>query len=88
MLAQQQQLNSIAYAQCFITLIKINDRQFIAIIDFDAIDNFITRVLVKREKYFIRKKSNAYNLIIVDENLLLARNEKVNEETKSLLIVI
>ncbi len=48
----------------------------------------MTRALVKREEYFIRKKSNAYNLVIVDKNSLLVRNERVNKETKSLLIAI
>ncbi len=57
-------------------------------IDFNAIDNFITKALIEREEYFTQKKSNAYNLIIVDRNSLLARNEKVNKETKSLLIAI
>ncbi len=57
-------------------------------IDFNAIDNFITRAFVEREEYFTWKKSNAYNLIIVDKNSLLARNEKVNKETKSLSIAI
>jgi len=57
-------------------------------IDFDAISNFIIKALVKRKEYFIRKKLNAYNLIIVDKNLLFARNEKVNKETKSLSIAI
>ena len=52
MLAQQQQLNLIAHVRCFITLIKVNDRRFIAMIDFDAIDNFIARALVKKEEYF------------------------------------
>jgi len=57
-------------------------------IDFNAINNFITRALIKREKYFIRKKLNAYNLIIVNKNLLFARNKKVNKETKLLSIAI
>jgi len=57
-------------------------------IDFSAIDNFITKALVERKKYFIRKKLNAYNLIIVDRNLLLNKNEKVNKETKLLSIAI
>ena len=52
MLAQQQQLNLIAYARCFITSIKINDRQLIAMIDFDAIDNFMIKALVKKKEYF------------------------------------
>ena len=51
MLVQQQQLNLIAHIQCFITLIKINDCQLIAIINFDTIDNFIIKAFVKREEY-------------------------------------
>ncbi len=57
-------------------------------INFDAISNFITKAFVKREKYSIRKKSNAYNLVIVDKNSLLNENERVNKETKLLLIAI
>ncbi len=57
-------------------------------IDFDAIDNFIIKALVKRKEYFIQKKSNAYNLVIVNENSLLVENERVNKETKLLLIAI
>jgi len=57
-------------------------------IDFDAIDNFMIRALVKREEYSTQKKSNAYNLIIVDENSLLNENEKMNKETKLLSIAI
>ncbi len=57
-------------------------------IDFNAINNFMIKALVKRKKYFIRKKSNAYNLVIVDKNLLLDKNEKVNKETKLLSIAI
>jgi len=48
----------------------------------------MVKALVKRKEYFIRKKFNAYNLVIVDRNSLLARNEKVNRETKSLSIAI
>ncbi len=57
-------------------------------IDFDAINNFIIRALVERKEYSTRKKSNAYNLIIVDENSLFDKNERVNKETKSLSIAI
>ncbi len=88
MLAQQQQLNLIAHAQCFITLIKINDRRLIAMIDFDATNNFMIKAFVKREKYSIQKKLDAYNLVIVDRNSLFDENEKVNKETKLLLIAI
>jgi len=57
-------------------------------INSSAISNFITKALVKREEYFTRKKLDAYNLIIVDKNSLLARNERVNKETKLLSIII
>ncbi len=57
-------------------------------INSNAIDNFITRALVERKEYFIRKKLNAYNLVIVDKNSLLDKNEKVNKETKLLSIAI
>ncbi len=56
--------------------------------NFNTINNFIVKALVKRKEYFIRKKLNAYNLIIIDKNLLLAKNKKVNKETKLLLITI
>jgi len=88
MLAQQQQLNLTAHARCFTTSVKVNDRRFIAMIDSGATDNFMTRALVKKEGYSTQKKSNAYNLMIVDENSLFDENEKVNKETKSLLIAI
>jgi len=52
MLVQQQQLNSTAHARCFITLIKINDCRLTAMINSDAIDNFIIRALVKKKEYF------------------------------------
>jgi hypothetical protein len=57
-------------------------------INFNATNNFITRALVKKKEYFIRKKSNAYNLVIVDENSLFDENERVNKETKLLSIAI
>jgi len=57
-------------------------------INSNAIDNFMIKALVKRKEYLIRKKFNVYNLVIVDRNLLLDKNEKVNKETKLLSIAI
>jgi hypothetical protein len=57
-------------------------------INSSAINNFITKALVERKEYFIRKKLDAYNLVVVDENPLFTRNERVNRETKSLSIAI
>ncbi len=88
MLAQQQQLNLTAHARCFTTLVKINGRRFIAMVDSDATDNFMARALVEKEDYSTQKKPDAYNLVIVDENPLLDENERVNKETKSLSIAI
>jgi hypothetical protein len=57
-------------------------------IDSDATGNFMVRALVKKEDYSTQKKSDVYNLIIVDENSLLDKNERVNKETKLLSITI
>jgi len=57
-------------------------------VDFGAIDNFMARALVKKEGYSTQKKPNAYNLMIVDRNPLLDRNERVDKETKPLSIAI
>ena len=57
-------------------------------IDFDATSNFMIKALVKKKEYSTQKKSNAYNLIIVDENLLLNKNKRVNKETRLLSIAI
>jgi len=57
-------------------------------IDSNATSNFMTKALVKKKDHSTQKKSNAYNLIIVDGNSLLNKNEKVNKETKSLSIAI
>jgi len=48
----------------------------------------MTRALVERKEYFTRRKSNAYNLVIIDGNSLFDKNEKVNKETKLLSIAI
>jgi len=88
MLAQQQQLNLIAHARCFITPIKVNGRRFTAMIDSGAIDNFMAKALVEKEGYSTQKKPNAYNLVVVDGNSLLDENERVDKETKPLSIAI
>jgi predicted aspartyl protease len=88
MLAQQQQLNLIAHARCFTTLVKVNGRRFIAMVDSGATGNFMTRALVEKKGYSTQKKPDAYNLVIVDGNPLLDKNERVNKETKPLPIAI
>ena len=46
------------------------------------------KALIERKEYFTRKKLNAYNLVIVNKNSLLNKNERVNKETKLLSIAI
>ncbi len=72
----------------FIILIKFNSYRFIAILIFNTTNNFIIRAFVEREEYFTQKKSNTYNLVIVDKNLLSTKNKKIDRETKLLLIAI
>ncbi len=57
-------------------------------INSSAIDNFMIKALVKKKEYSTQKKSNAYNLMIVNKNSLLNENERVNKETKLLSIAI
>jgi len=57
-------------------------------VDSGAIDNFMARALVKKKGYSTQKKFDAYNLVIVDGNPLLDKNERVNRETKPLSIAI
>ncbi len=88
MLVQQQQLNLTAHARYFITPVKINSRRLIAIIDSGATSNFIVRAFVERKEYSTQKKLDTYNLVIVDRNLLLDKNKKINKKTKLLSIAI
>jgi len=48
----------------------------------------MSRSLVEREEYSTQRKSDVYNLIVVDRNLLSDRNRRVNKETKLLSIAI
>ncbi len=48
----------------------------------------MARALVNRKKYSIQEKSDVYNLIIVDRNLLSDGNRRVDEKTKLLPIAI
>jgi fructose-specific component phosphotransferase system IIB-like protein len=57
-------------------------------VDFGAIGNFMVKALVEKKSYSTQKKSNAYNLVIVDGNSLPNENERVNKETRPLSIAI
>jgi len=57
-------------------------------VDSGATGNFMAKTLVEREGYPTRKKSDAYNLVVVDGNPLIAGNGRVDRETKPLSIAI
>ena len=57
-------------------------------IDSDATGIFIFKKLTDSKEFTIQKKNDSYNLIVVNENPLFNRNERVMKETKSLLITI
>jgi len=44
--------------------------------------------LLKKKNTLFQKKSDIYNLVIVDRNLLFDRNRKIDKETKLLSIAI
>ena len=55
-------------------------------IDFGIIENFILPSLFIKKEFSIWKKVDAYKLIIIDRNLLLSKNKKVNKKTKQILV--
>lgn len=58
-------------------------------IDSSATENFISKDLINRKRFSIRKKANVYDLIIIDEKLLTSqKNKRVNQETESLSIAL
>ena len=87
-MTQKQQLNSASYARTFKTLINIDEHKMTAMIDSDATEIFMFKKLINSKGFTIQKKNNPYNLIVVNGNPLSDENERVVEETRSLLIAI
>lgn len=42
--------------------------------------------LTNKKKFFIQKKKNTYNLIVINKNILPSKNRIINKEMKQLLI--
>ena len=57
-------------------------------INSDTTEIFMFKKLTDSKEFTIQKKNDSYDLIIVDENSLSDENERVIEETRSLLIAI
>ena len=51
------------------------------------IENVISVFLFNNKKFSILKKKNIYNLIVIDRNMLLTKNKKLNKERKLLLVI-
>ena len=43
--------------------------------------------IINKKRFSIRIKKNVYNLIVINKNLILSKNKKVNKKIELLLIV-
>ena len=75
-----QQLNLISYARTFCTFIRLESHRLIAMINFDAIKNFVSSSLVNKKGLLIQKKKDAYNLMTIDGDSLKNNDEIIIEE--------
>ena len=75
-----QQLNSTSYARIFCTLIRFEFHRLTMMINFNATRNFVSSFFVNKKSLLIRKKKNAYNLMIINENSLKNNDEMIIEE--------
>ena len=66
----------------------IDNKKIFIIINLKASKNFMSKLFANKLKFFMRKKFDYYDLIIVNENSLHNKNKKINEKIMSLLIII
>ena len=85
-IARKKQLNSINITRIFQTSINVNEHRFIIMIDSSTTKNFMFQKLINKKNSLFKK--NIYNLIVIDENSLLNKNEKINIKIILLSIVI
>ena len=57
-------------------------------IDSSATKNFMSQNFIERINFFIRRKNDTYDLMIIDENSLSSKNERMNTKIISLSLVI
>ena len=50
------------------------------------IENFMLLSLAKQKKFLIQINEDTYNLMLIDKNLLLKKNKKVDKEIKLILV--
>ena len=75
-----QQLNSTNYARIFCTFIQLESHRFTTMINFDAIENFVSSSFVNKKGLSTQKKKNTYNLMIINKNSLKSNDEMIIEE--------
>ena len=85
---RKKQLNLINITRAFSTSINVNEHRLIAMIDSSATKNFMSQNFIERMNFSTRKKNDAYDLMIIDENSLFNKNERVNTKTISLSLII
>ena len=62
--------------------ININNYQFKAIVNLAITRIFIIPSLANRKEFSIWKKKATYNLIVINKNLLLSKNRKIDTKTE------
>ena len=85
---RKKQLNLINITRAFSTSINVNEHRLTTMIDSSATKNFMSQNFIENVSFFTRKKNDAYDLIIIDENSLFNKNERVNTKTISLSLII
>ena len=75
-----QQINSISYARTLCTSIRFEPHRFIAMINFDAIRNFVSSFLVNKKELPTQKKKDAYSLMTINGDSLKSNDEMMIEE--------
>ena len=80
----QKQLNSVSYARIFQTPINVSGHRLQAMVDSGATGNFMSQSLLDRKGLPIRKKDDAYDLMVIDGNPLPSGDGRVVNETTPL----
>ena len=86
-----KQLNTANYTQLFCTLINVNRHQYTAMINSDAMRNFMFKDFAEKKELFIQKKLNkkTYDLIDIDrDSLAKDSNRRVIEKIILLSVCI
>lgn len=76
------------YAYNFKKYVLMNNKHVFIIIDLKTINNFISQQLINKLKITTKFKKNLYNLIIINENLLLNNNKQILQKIVLITLII